>query len=144
MSYNAKDIQILQGLDAVRMRPGMYIGSTGPRGLHHLLWEIIDNSIDEAANGYCDRIIVTLNADNSVTVETTAGDTRGHPSPEGDNGRGSGVHRAPRWRFMDTSYSYSGGFTAWALPSSTPFPLAHRRGVQDGKVKANLRRARHG
>lgn len=111
MSYNAKDIQILQGLDAVRMRPGMYIGSTGPRGLHHLLWEIIDNSIDEAANGYCDRIIVTLNADNSVTVE--------------DNGRGIPVDIHPQkgitgvevvftelhagGKFMDTSYSYSGG-----------------------------------
>ena len=73
-SYTASDLQVLEGLTAVRKRPGMYIGSTGQRGLHHLLWEIIDNSIDEAANGYASEISVTINEDNSVTVE--------------DNGRG--------------------------------------------------------
>ena len=52
--YSAQDITILEGLEAVRLRPGMYIGSTGPKGLHHILWEIVDNAIDEAANGYAD------------------------------------------------------------------------------------------
>ena len=58
--YDAGDITILEGLDAVRLRPGMYIGSTGVRGLHHILWEIVDNAVDEAANGYCDRIDVRI------------------------------------------------------------------------------------
>ena len=66
--YTVDKIKIMEGLDAVRMRPGMYIGSTGQRGLHHLLWEIIDNAIDEAANGYANEIAVTLHKDNSVTV----------------------------------------------------------------------------
>ena len=110
-SYDAKDIQILEGLDAVRLRPGMYIGTTGLKGLHHLIWEIVDNSVDEAANGFCSRIIVTLHKNGSVTIE--------------DNGRGIPVAIHPQkkvsaaevvftelhagGKFNNENYAYSGG-----------------------------------
>ena len=67
-NYDAGDITVLEGLEAVRRRPGMYIGSTGPRGLHHLVYEVVDNSVDEALAGYCDRVEITLNPDGSCTV----------------------------------------------------------------------------
>ncbi len=110
-SYDSKDLIILEGLDAVRMRPGMYIGTTGIKGLHHLLWEIIDNAVDEVANGYGNKVEVTLYKDGTASVF--------------DNGRGIPVSPHPKLKisgvevvftqlhaggkFGDNNYKYSGG-----------------------------------
>lgn len=109
--YTAKDIQILEGLEAVRMRPGMYIGTTGNKGLHHILWEIVDNGIDEVANGFGDTLRVTIFPDNSMSVEDNG---RGIPVDMHSNLNMSGVevvftqlHAGAK--FGNETYSYSGG-----------------------------------
>ncbi len=110
-SYNADDLKVLEGLEAVRVRPGMYIGSTGVKGLHHILWEIVDNAIDEAANGYANEITVVLHADGSASVEDNG---RGMPTDINTKTRMSGVELIftklhAGGKFDSGNYAFSGG-----------------------------------
>ncbi len=154
-SYEARDIQVLEGLDAVRLRPGMYIGTTGSKGLHHILWEIVDNSIDELANGHGDTITVTLYNDGSASVE--------------DNGRGIPVDIHPTLnisgvevvftqlhaggKFDNENYAHSGGLhgvgssvtnalsewlTADIFKNGTTYHIEFESREIDGKIKGGV------
>lgn len=154
-NYGAKDIQILEGLDAVRLRPGMYIGTTGIKGLHHILWEIVDNSMDEVANGFGDTINVTIHLDGSASVE--------------DNGRGIPVDIHPHLnvsgvevvftqlhaggKFDNENYDHSGGLhgvgasvtnalSEWVVvevyKDGTTYRMEFESREIDGKVKGGI------
>src|SRR5215210_7345419 len=105
--YSAEHIQVLEGLDPVRKRPGMYIGSTGPSGLHHLVWEVVDNSIDEAMAGFCDRIDVTLLSDGGCRVVDNG---RGIPTDLHPQKKKSGVELALTVLHAGGKFGDGGGY----------------------------------
>ena len=160
--YNADDLKILEGLEAVRLRPGMYIGSTGVRGLHHILWEIVDNSVDEAANGFADEITVKLWKDGSASVEDNG---RGMPTDINKKAKMSGVEVIftklhAGGKFDNENYAFSGGLhgvgasvtnalsewlkvevyrnSVYAMSFSSYYDKKHKKwhcGVPDGSLK---------
>ncbi|MFZ9779790.1 MAG: DNA topoisomerase (ATP-hydrolyzing) subunit B [Ilumatobacteraceae bacterium] len=156
-SYGAKDIQVLEGLDPVRRRPGMYIGSTGLAGLHHLIWEVVDNSVDEAMAGFCNKIIVTLHPDGSCEVVDNGRGIPVDPYPSGPHKGKSALEVVltvlhAGGKFGGDGYKVSGGLHGVGVSVVNALSLrvvaeVHRGGthfrqefVEGGKPKGKLQK----